>query len=222
MEYSKGECDFVLFSTVSFPEHIEDVESKLRLNLSAYAFSILNNDLESFQDSETNDKTIPSFFLNHIFSLYRDAARSSISLAIDIKRSELTEILKGLPESERAVEKLLIVYEKELSQESQSRLKERGKPFSIRVNKENLEYLRSKDGQAEGKYYNDKVGLYFKAVIEEYCRLSYVARERIFCRDNWNEAIRAINEEKVLRLKLKSQRKGKNNIQYMRLVCIDT
>ena len=56
----------MLFSTVCFPEEIEDVENKLRLNLSDHAFSVLNHDIDVFGIGEPNDSRIPSAFVNGI------------------------------------------------------------------------------------------------------------------------------------------------------------
>ena len=215
----------MLFSTVYYPEEIEDVENKLRLNLSDNAFSVLNYDIEAFGIGEAHDSRIPSSFINDVFYYYKDAAMSSISLAISTRRRELLNDLAELPGYDQAVEKMLTIYEKQLFEDAKKRLKERVKPFSIRVDNRNLEYLRSDEGQAESAYYDDRVGLYVKAVIEEYCQLPYVKREQFFFRDNWNEVIRAIDEMKVVKLRLQTsqynQGRTRDNILYMLPVCIE-
>lgn len=215
----------MLFSTVYFPEEIEDVENKLRLNLSDHAFSVLNYDIEAFGIGDANDSRIPSSFINDVFFCFKDAATSSISLAISARREELLSVLAGLPGCNQAVEKMLAVYKNQLFEDAKSRLKDREKPFSIRVDSRNLEYLRSDEGQSESTYYNDRVGLYVKAVIEEYCQQPYVIREQFFYRDNWNEMIRAIDEMKVIKIKLLSKKSSRGRTQdntiYMQPVCIE-
>lgn len=215
----------MLFSTVYFPEEIEDVENKLRINLSDFAFSVLNDDIDAFGVGETSDDRIHSSFINDIFFYYKDVAMSSVSLALNIRREELSVILGGLSGNEQIIEKLLAVYEVQLLENAKNKLYNRDKPFSIRVNKRNLEYLRSDEGQAESSYYNDRVGLYFKAVVEEYCQQPYVVREQIFYRDNWNEIIRGVDESKVVKLKLQSKKseqgRAQDNILYIKPLCVE-
>jgi hypothetical protein len=215
----------VLFSTLYFPDEIDAVENKLRLNLSDYAFSILNYDMVAFGIGDANNNRISSSFINDIFLHFKDAATSSIALAINVRREELSGILAEFLECNQVVEKMLAVYEKELVEAATSRIKERDKPFSIRVNNRNLEYLRSEEGQAESVYYNNRVGLYMKAVIEEYCQLPYPAREQFFYRENWNEIGRAIDEKKVVKLRMQStiasSGRTRDNISYMLPMCIE-
>lgn len=215
----------MLFSTVYFPDEIEDVENKLRLNLSDYAFSVLNYDMEAFHLCQPDSKRIPSAVINQVFFCFKDIATSSIALSTNTKKEELATLFEGLECSERAVDRMVNAYKKELIAATSERLKIRSNPFSIRVDERNLEYLRSDDGQAESIYYNDRVGLYIKALVEEYCQLPYVMREKMFFRDNLNEITRAVNEAKTVKLKLQSQRKSsereQNNIIYMRPFCVE-
>lgn len=215
----------MLFSRIIIPEDIADVENKLRLNLSKHAFYVLNYDIEAFRAGEVNDNRISSSMINRIFSCYKDAAASSVSLAIRTRYEEIIAALKDIPESDQATEKLVAIYRQELLEYLQKRLEDCGRPFSIRVDAANLEYLRSEEGYAESIYYDDRVGRYLKAVIEEYCEQPYAVRERIYYRDNLNAAIRAIKEEKVLKLRLHSKSnvkaRAQNNILYMKPVCIE-
>lgn len=215
----------MLFSTVYFPEEIEDVENKLRLNLSDHAFSVLNYDMEAFGIGDANDSRIPSSFINHVFFSFKDEAASSIALVLRAKEEELLGVWAGLPGCSQAVEKQLAIYETQLLGDARRRLADRKKPFSIRADIRNLEYLRSDEGQAEGAYYNDRVGLYVKAVIEEYCQQPYAARERVFYRGIWNEVIRAVDERNVVKIKLRSRKnsqgRAQDNTLYMAPVCIE-
>lgn len=205
----------MLFSTVAFPEYIEDVENKLRLNLSDYAFYVLNSDIEGFGQGDTKKNRIESHIINQIFFNFKDIATSSVSLIIESKREELKSILIDCSDIDEAIEKLLVVYKEQLLANVEELLKERGNPFSIRLNTENLEYLRSVEGQSEQYYYKDRVGLYVKAVIEEYCRQPYSVREQIFYRDNCNAIIRSIEDSTIVKLKLYSMFGNQNNILYM-------
>lgn len=210
----------MLFSTVAFPEYIEDVENKLRLNLSDYACYILNADIEGFGHGSRKKDRIESAVINRIFHCYKDTASSSVSLIIESKREELKSILIGFTDINGVVERLLAVYEEQLLMNVKDLLKDRGNAFSVRLNTDILEYLRSDEGQSERGYYNDRVGLYVKAVIEEYCRQSYSIRERIFYSGNCNAISSAIENSAMVKLKLYSKHGNQNNILYMKPICI--
>lgn len=54
----------MLFSTINIPDDIEDVENKLRLNLSDHAFATLRHDTGIFQSEEPAENRIPSSIIN--------------------------------------------------------------------------------------------------------------------------------------------------------------
>lgn len=215
----------MLFSTINIPDDIEDVENKLRLNLSDHAFATLRHDTGIFQTEEPAENRIPSSIINQIFACYRDASLSSVASALEARRTELEHILVELPDCEVAIQKLLDSYREQLLTSVRCRLKERGNAFSIRVDKQNLEYLRTDAGQAEYTYYDDRVGLYIKAVIEEYCEQPYAVREKVFYRENCNAILSAIESKNIVKLKLRSKSNASgrlcNNISYMQPICIE-
>ncbi len=211
----------MLFSTVRSYECSQDIENKLRLNLSNHAFYVLSYDADVFEN-EGEEKRVSSALINRVFSCYKDAAAASAAEALRAKREELTALLQGVPGLEGAVERMLADYREKVRDGVARSLAERGNPLTIRVNKENLAYLCSDEGYAEAEFYDDRVGRYVKAVVEEYCRQPYVVRERYYFRDNWNETVRAIRGQNVLRLKLRSrERQGRNNVTYMKPLCLE-
>lgn len=206
------------------------IENKQRLNLSEHAIAILIRDLEVFQSNASDlslKETISSSAINRIISHFRSEARSAIAQAVQNERIRLQSVLQKVS-SEQAhnliLEALLHDFKYQLIREMELRCQKKGCEIYFRVNKENIEYLISEEGQAEGPVYNDKVGLFFKAILEEYCEQPYVERERIYFKDHMDEIQLAIDYHKLLKVTLitKNKRTGspKNNIMYVKPFCV--
>ena len=59
--------------------------------------------------------------------------------------------------------------------------KAKGHTLKVRINCENMGYLFDSTSLCnEEDYYNGRAGLYIQAVLEEYCRLEYSQREKIY------------------------------------------
>lgn len=160
-------------------------EQKLQFRLSSLASEVLKDDMFTFRGL-IQDK-IPSSFLNEVFvAYYRDADAS-----IDIRCQELSRTLadEGLSEKyirilcERLKGKTLDVVKKYPS-ESSVRIYVQDKVMNHLTGEKQLP--GGYPCQEETNY--TRIGLYFKAVVEEYARLPYVKRESVFQR----EIIRAI------------------------------
>ena len=191
---------------------IEDENNRQRINLSEHAFSVLLGDCSVFREQravEGESGTLPSNLLNRIVRCFRGQARSSVALSLKRERQELRGLLPELSpsgEGEAVARTLLERYEKRLTDERDARLRNKGRSISIRLDKENMAYLRSEEGQAEGPYYGNNVGKYLKALLEEYAELVYSERERIYYRNILDELRLAPEEGKMVRLTLHSTR----------------
>ena len=179
---------------------LEDVLHKQHLNLSKIAYTILERDMETF------GQTSRSGILNRIFENFRDDADASISIALEKRKHELEDTLKGISldsDSRNKVIKLFLKeYEKSLKERALSYPK--GQTLKFRVNNDNYEYL-TEEGQGcnEDKYYDFRIGKYIKAIIEEYARLPYIKREEIYYRERFDVLERAIREQRQLKLTIK-------------------
>lgn len=202
------------------------IENKQRMNLSEHAMAILLNDIEVFQPNTSDSDSkeiISSAAINRIIQHFRGEARSSIAQAVQNERIRLQSILKDIESTQTrspALEAVLHDFESRLIEEMKKRCRQKGCEIYFRIRKENLAYLVSEEGQAEGPAYNDKIGLYFKAILEEYCEQAYAKRERIYFKDHLDEIQLAIDYKKLLKvtLKTKNLRTGsaKNNIMYVK------
>lgn len=177
---------------------ISNDEQKQHLNLSGFAFSILENDRIVF--GLQNFASI----INTIFYNFKDDAKASISIALDKRRSELTQVLEKLenPYGEKALARLLTAYKEELLNTVTSYGK--GQSFKFRINNENYEYLTSDDRCQEEQYYDEHIGKYIKALIEEYARLPFVAREQIYFAERIERIETAIEKNKWIKVKMQS------------------
>ena len=206
------------------------VENKQRLSLSEHAVSTLIGDLEIFQPNPSlinPREIISSASINRIFAHFRSEARSAVAQSLENERIRLQSIIQNCSDEQSRdliINALLHDYRLRLIREREQRCKQKNCEIYFRINKENIEYLISVEGQAEGVAYNDKIGLFFKAVLEEYCEQTYVVRERIYYQDFVDEIQLAIDYRKLLKvtLKSKSKRTGfeKNNIMYVKPLCI--
>lgn len=197
-------------------------ENKQRINLSEPAYRVLENDADVFLQKQ--DNPMSSFVINHIFRNYRETALSSIGIRLKNEKNRLADCLADIsntPEKDRTIEILLQSYEKKLVSFAQELLKVKAKMSNIRLDAENLSYLASVEGQKEGDFYNDNIGKYLKAVIEEYARLPYIEREKIYKKDIMEEIQLAIAGGNILKLALitTNQRK-QNNVMYVKPYCV--
>ena len=215
-----------------------EVENRQRLNLSARANEVIRNDMAIFETSDgekkkddMSAKEIPSGVINRIFSNFRDIAQSSVALTLSREKQRLMLLLDSVENEKTKVVLLLLKDEKKrLTEALERRCAVKGCPCYFRMNVENIRYLADsgEDGCAEGVYYKDNVGLYVKAVLEEYAEKSYIERERIYCRDIVEE-IRSACSDKcqlkiVLRNKAKVNGREKNHRIYIKpyKLCTDT
>jgi predicted DNA-binding transcriptional regulator YafY len=106
---------------------------------------------------------------------------------------------------EEAIDLLLKNYATELQKKSNDRCSIKGRTLSVRIFQDNLRFLLSEDGQQEACAYQDKIGTYFKALLEEYCQLPYVERERIYFRNQKDEIDLAIQNKQLLRIVTRKQ-----------------
>ena len=169
--------------------YINEFENELKqhLNLSEQAWLIVNEDIRNFYYDQY--KSSMSGFLNRIFYNFYQLADATISLRCIDRRRKLEELFGSSAISDDVtkqnyIDLLMDEYKKNLIAKSNSYPKSEGKKF--RINKENLEILKS---SADSVYYDGSIGLYFKAVIEEYANKKMCEREAIF----FSETIEIIN-----------------------------
>ncbi len=187
--------------------YIEDYlnELKQHLNLSENAWLTVTEDIKNFY-SEAKKESF-SGFLNVIFKNFYEQSKASISLRCLEKKEELNDIYstnKSLSKDKvllnNIINTYLKSYEENLLKKATSYPKGAGQKF--RINKENLAILKDIE---EANYYDNSIGLYLKAIYEEYVLKPLYIREQIFFKDTYDEINNAIKNERKLKISLLSK-----------------
>lgn len=194
-------------------------ELKQHINLSENAWRIIDEDLKNFLYSQEK----PSFsgFLNRIFKNYYQVANASIHQKALDQRAYLKNLydydhlsLSQKKNMDTFIDKFILGFEENLLNQSKSYQNGHGEKF--RINKENLDILRD---SLEARYYNGCIGLYLKAIYEEYAANPLYKREQIFFEDNMRKINSAIASENKLKISLVKVN-GKQKKFYVSPYCI--
>ena len=170
--------------------------NKQRLNLSPLAQQIVAYDMFAFRETRL------STFINRVFEQFYPAADASISRMLNQLDGKLNKLLADFPIDEqvrkRLIHKLLSQKKGELTQKAA--LYENGESILITLNKNNFEYLTGQNVECQEEKYYPRLSKYLKCVIEEYARLPYIEREKIYFRPFIDEIQAAIQKEKQLKI----------------------
>jgi hypothetical protein len=187
---------------------IRSIDQKQHLNLSEYAWMIIEEDMFNFSLDSTHLTSL-SGFINQLISNFADFAQSSISIELMRYDKELDEVFQSLlvssyePKIRNDYKRLLMQTKKrELLQVADEYPKGIGRKF--RINNENAEYLESSE---DDRYYGKYPGPYLKALCEEYARKVYSEREKIYFLDKVMIIETAISHASALRMTLNNGRK---------------
>lgn len=185
----------------------DPVDNRQRINLSDYALSVVEHDMDAFRDtSEPLDKNNTlSKFLNRIIKNYKDISAASSAQLISLQKAKYLQILGSLPNREDIARLLLEDYKKELAEKRTAFLSIKGSSLNIRLDQEIMEYLLSPEAQANARFYKDqRIGEFLKVLTEEYASQPYVSRERIYYRDTVDTIHAAISGKNMIKLTLYS------------------
>lgn len=205
-------------------KQLERIENKQRITLSDHAVSTLLMDLDVFNNSDREyltAKDIPSADVNRIFRAFCSDAESSVHRRLSDEATKLKERLRGICPPELLQKMVSTLLEKRrdgLVESVQNRISKKGIEYYFRINQKNQNYLASDQAQEEAEIYEDNIGHYFKAVLEEYCSLPYTLREQYYFQDLIHSIHAAKAERRLLKIKLHSlnRRTQKHNILYMK------
>ena len=172
-------------------------EHKIRIALSQKAYSTIQDDMLIFSvDKQTN-------FINTIITNFRDDAIATLSIFLEKKREQYEEILlnSNLKNSDKQIAiNHLIENDKQSALSRISRYKsDKAVTKLYHINKDKIDYLT--EDCVEQDHFNEKPGLYLKCIIEEYCELSLIERERIIKRNEYSTIAIAIQTGRQLQIK---------------------
>ena len=181
-------------------------EQKIRIALSEKARLTMSEDMDVFGVSKA------STFINTVFSNYKDEAKSSIFLYLQQRKIELDRLFSEtkLDDTSKqiAIDKILSTEKNNIIEKISKYKLLKGENKLYHINKENTKYLL--EDCDENEYYNERPSLYIRSVIEEYCSLPFIKRERIYRKDIYEKIERACHEKRIL--KIKANYNGKDQL----------
>ena len=172
-------------------------EQKIRIALSDRAKQIMSEDMEVFGTKKA------ATFINIVFENYKSAAKSSISLYLQKRKLELDQILKesSLDESSKKA----VIHE--ILTDEKNKLLEKVKPYKtmkgesklFHINDNNVKYLLE---DCDEDLYYKRPSWYLRSIIEEYCSLPFIEREKYYRKDVYDIIEQACKERRILKVKV--------------------
>lgn len=198
------------------------IENKQRINLSKEAVETILRDFEVLerQNSFAGGK-LTSTILNHLFRCYYEEADASVEQSTHRVREKLACSLESMPdtgEKKRALDLMTQTWREHTQKNCMALMKQKGISLNIRIDRNNLEHLVSENCQMEAEFYKNQVGEYIKTILEEYARLPFVRRERIYCKQVCDEIQKALVNQNILKIALHSvcPETGLHNVVYVK------
>lgn len=183
-------------------------EHKIRITLSENAKVVMEEDKAIFGTSKDGA------FINTVFHNYKLEAKSSVSLYIQQREVELDCILAGAKldsaSKKLAIKEIIEAERQTILHKVQEYNERQGCSKLYHINDSNIEYLL--EDCNEDQYYS-RPGQYLRSVIEEYCSLPFIKRERIYRKEVYETIEHACRERRML--KIKANYYGKNQMFYV-------
>lgn len=185
-------------------------EHKVRITLSEKATIIMHDDMRVFSVSS------PATFINTVFSNYYAEAKSSIESYMRQKKLDFDEIFKKVDMDDKVKEMVI----NELLKNTRGKVenlvnqykKAKGSSKTYHINRDNR-ILIGEDCE-EGDNYS-RAGQYIKCVVEEYCSLPFIERERIYRKEVFEKVERACKEHRILKIRIKEDVEKKEQLFYV-------
>lgn len=183
-------------------------EHKIRISLSDRARLTMAEDMDVFGTPKA------ATFINTVFSNFKGKAKSSISSYLQQKKLELdgsfTDAKLDANSKKIAINQILSAEKKRIQSIISEYSNTKGESKLYHINNANVKYLL--EDCDEDQYYS-RPGLYIRSIIEEYCSLPFIKRERIYKKDIYEEIERACIEKRIL--KIKANYYGKDQLFYV-------
>lgn len=169
---------------------------QVRLKISREAEAILEDDMRSFKEPKR------STLANTILENYYEEAASSICIQLEKYKTAIDEIFSESDTKNKSDDIKILLKERKkelvLAGEKLQNLKKNSSWDGIRLRNELFNFLTNEiNGSKENKYYNS-LAAYLSTIIEEYARLPYIKRERIYYKSIFEDLEKAITEKKQI------------------------
>lgn len=169
---------------------------QVRLRISREAEAILEDDMRSFKEPKI--KTLANVILEN----YYEDAKSSICTQLEKYEASIEEIFSESDTKMKSNDIKILLYgrENELKSaaEELQNLKKNSSWDGMRLRNKLFDFLTNEiNGSTENKYY-DSLAAYLSTIIEEYVRLPYIKRERIYYKSIFDDLEKAITGKKQI------------------------
>lgn len=215
-----------------YREHCLDpdfhIENKQRLNLSKEAVETILRDFEILERKNSfGGGRLSSTVINHLFRCYYEEADASVeqsTLRVREKLARSLEPMADSPEKRQALDLMTQSWREQIRENCRELMKLKGISVNFRIDRSNLECLVSDSCQQEAEFYSNQVGGYIKTILEEYARLPFVRRERIYSKQVCDEIQKALTNQNILKIILHSvdSDTGLHNVIYVKPYAIRT
>ncbi len=173
-------------------------EHKVRIALSERALITLHNDMNQF------DIAKPSTIINIIITNYCDSSKASVNNYLDNEKAAYEQKFCNINIDNKTrqlmIKQLLDIEKENLMNYIAELQKDKSSSILYSINSANCSYLLNECNEQD--IYNNKPGQYLKCIIEEYASLPFIQRERIIKKDIYEIVKKAINENKLMLVKL--------------------
>ena len=184
-------------------------EHKVRITLSVNARIKMAEDMTIFRVEKATT------FINTVFDNYKNEAKASISLYLHQRRLALEELFSKSElddYSRKAAIECLLAEEKRTACENAKTFKSlKGEGKLYHINNKNVQFLTE---DCEEEEYYSRPGFYIRAVVEEYCSLPFIERERIYRKDVYETIAHARDKNQILKIKVRQYDKVRNFFVY--------
>ena len=177
-------------------------KQEIRLRFSRFAEEVLQNDMFFFREHRRNT------FINTVIQNYYPTADASISLRLEEYKDHLINILNTFASKETL--SLLLKAEQERLEKLANSYDKPGKECPnnpIRLQNSLYNYLTNeKNGTIENMFNDYTAPGYLRTLVEEYVRLPYKKRERIYFKEKYETIETALLTQKQLLVTISSGR----------------
>ena len=156
--------------------HYINNEQKIRIALSQRAYNVMQDDMSVFGINTT------ATFINNVMENYRDDSMASLSNYLEQIRNDLYKEIDDAnvdkASKDTLIDHIFLIRKENTIQKLRELMKEKSYSKLYHINNNNIEYLKC-DCNDE-KFYKERPGLYIKCILEEYSRLPFIEREKIY------------------------------------------
>ena len=173
-----------------------NTSQKIRISLSKKAMLTIEDDMTAFEVPKLTT------FINQVISNFWDISESSIDNYLNNKELELKEKLSASSIDSYSIEQVIQILLKDEKKRliNKTASYDNGSTVNKQYNINNNNYIFLTEECMEDKYYAT-AAKYLRCLIEEYCRLPFIKRERIYKRSSYTTVENACKNHNVLKVK---------------------